>query len=85
MDRGAWRATVMGLQRLSKLIVDLQQCVYLFNCFLFLATPCGMWDLSSLTRLQTHIPCVGRQSLNHWTTREVPTVCLYFFFSIYFY
>ena len=26
---------------------------------------------SSLTRDQTHVPCIGRQILNHWTTREV--------------
>ena len=31
-----------------------------------------MWDLSSLTRDRTHTPCIGRRSLNHWTTREVP-------------
>ena len=31
-----------------------------------------MWDLNSPTRDQTHTPCIGRQSLNHWTTREVP-------------
>ena len=30
-----------------------------------------MWDLSSLTRDQTHVPFIGRQILNHWTTREV--------------
>ena len=28
-----------------------------------------MWDLSCLTRDQTHIPCFG--NLNHWITREV--------------
>ena len=33
---------------------------------------CGMWDLSSPIRDQTHVPCIGRQILNHWTTREVP-------------
>ena len=33
---------------------------------------CGMWDLSSLTRDQTHIPCIVRWILYHWTTREVP-------------
>ena len=27
-----------------------------------------MWDLISLTRDGTHVPCI----LNHWTTREVP-------------
>ena len=32
----------------------------------------GLWDSSSLTRDQTHTPCLGRQSLNHWTTGAVP-------------
>ena len=27
---------------------------------------------SSRTRDRTHVPCIGRQILNHWTTREVP-------------
>ena len=31
-----------------------------------------MWDLSFLTRDRTHVPCVGRWILNHWTNREVP-------------
>ena len=31
----------------------------------------GMWDLSSQTRNRTCTPCLGRQSLNHWPTREV--------------
>ena len=31
-----------------------------------------MWDLSSPTRGWTHIPCIWRWILNHWTTREVP-------------
>ena len=44
--------------------------------FFFLAMPCSMWDLSSPTRDQTHAPCIGSVSLNHWTTREVPSeVC----------
>ena len=33
----------------------------------------GVWDLSSLTRDRTCVPCIGRRILNHWTTREVPT------------
>ena len=32
----------------------------------------GMWDLNSPTQDGTRTPCAGRQSLNHWTTREVP-------------
>ena len=35
---------------------------------------CG--NLSSLTRDRTHIPCIGRWSLNLWTTREVPNLLL---------
>ena len=38
-----------------------------------------MWDPSSLTRDQTHVPCNGRWILNHRTFREVP---LSFFFII---
>ena len=45
--------------------------------FFFLAVQCGIWDLSSPTRGQTHIPCIGRQILNHWTTREVPPMVLF--------
>lgn len=34
--------------------------------------PHDMWDLSPLTRDQTHIPspCIVRWIPNHWTTRE---------------
>ena len=32
----------------------------------------GMWDLGFLTRDRACTPCIGRQSLNHWTAREVP-------------
>ena len=31
-----------------------------------------MWDLSFLTRDQTHTPCIRRRSLNNWTAKEVP-------------
>ena len=36
---------------------------------------------SSLTRDQTCTPCIGRQTLNHWTTREVP---IYYIFLVLF-
>ena len=38
----------------------------------FSPQPWDSVDLSSLTRDQTHTPCIERQILNHWTTREVP-------------
>ena len=34
--------------------------------FFISPTPRSMWDLGSPA------PCIGRQSLNHWTAREVP-------------
>ena len=33
---------------------------------------CSIFDLSSLTRHWSWVPCIVRQILNHWTTREVP-------------
>ena len=39
--------------------------------------PCSMWDLSSPSRNQTHIPCFRRQILNYWITGEVLSL-LYF-------
>ena len=45
--------------------------MYIHICFFCLR---GMWDLSSLTRDQTCTSYIGRQSVNHWTTREVPRI-----------
>ena len=45
--------------------------LFLKDIYLFLATLCGMWDFSSLTRDRTWGPLQWRQSLNHWTAREV--------------
>ena len=44
--------------------------ILLFYVLFFGAT--GMWDLSFPTRNRTCTPCIGRQSLNQHTTREVP-------------
>ena len=40
---------------------------YILMCF-FLATR----HVETLTGDRAHTPCFGRQSLNRWTTREVP-------------
>ena len=39
-----------------------------------------MWDFNSLTRDRTCLPCIGRQILNHWTTREVTTCKIFYYF-----
>ena len=31
---------------------------------------------SSRTRERARVPCIGRQILNHWTTKEVPLEAL---------
>ena len=41
----------------------------LSTCGMRVQLLCSMWDLRSLNRDQTHIPCVARWILNHWTTR----------------
>ena len=35
-----------------------------------------MWDLNSLTRNITHVPCIARQILQLWTNGEVHTETL---------
>ena len=48
--------------------------------------PHGMWELNSLTRGRTCIVSIGRQILNHWTTREVPRNLLCFvLFGVFFF
>ena len=46
-------------------------CFILFFV-LFFFWPWSMWDLSSLTRDWTCTLSIVKQSLNHWTAREVP-------------
>ena len=37
----------------------------------------ALWHEGSFrTRDWTHVPCIGRQTPKHWTTREVPTLVL---------
>ena len=56
--------------RFDMFFVCLFVCFYNFNC---LAPPCSMWDLiSSLTRDQTWVPCIGRVESYPLSSREVP-------------
>ena len=50
----------------------LKSLLNLLLLYVLVFWPQGMWDLSFWTRDWTCTPCIGRQSLNHWTTREVP-------------
>ena len=44
----------------------------IFHCQTWAQLLCGIWDLSSPTRDETHVPCFAKWILNHWTIREVP-------------
>ena len=48
----------------------------LSSCGIWAPLPHGLWDLSSLTRDWTLIPCTVRWLLYHWTAREVPMLSL---------
>ena len=57
--------------RCRLLVVVASLVAELSSCDAWAQLPHGMWDFSSLTRDRTHIPCTGRQIVNHWTLREV--------------
>ena len=74
----AWVCFVLAALGLSGVSLHLtESCVVthgLSHCGSQAQLLCGMRDLSSLTRDQTCVPCIARQILNHWTTREVPNL-----------
>ena len=53
-----------------KVLIEFVITMLLFHVLVFWLW--SMWDLSLLTRNRTHTPCIGRRSLNHWTTGEIP-------------
>ena len=44
---------------------------------------CKVWGLSSPIRVQTHVLCIARQILNHWTNGQLPWK--YFLAKIFIY
>ena len=53
-----------------KVFIEFVTILLLFYVLFF--WPRGMWDLISPTRDRTCTLCIGRQSLNRWTAREIP-------------
>ena len=43
----------------------------LSSCGPWAQLSCSTWDLSSSTKDQTCVPCIGKWILNHWTTRDL--------------
>ena len=68
-------AFLLLFQSISSRLADFSSCVRT-------QLPCSTWDLSSWTRDQTCVPCIARQILNPWTTRDVPTPIFIVAFTI---
>ena len=51
------------------LVVACGALIFTETCRMF---SCGMWDLVPWPGIKPAPPALGVQSLNHWTTREVP-------------
>ena len=64
--------TRKALDHVYKICIEFVTVLLLF--YVLVLWPWGMFpvDLSSLTRDWTCIPCIGRHSLNHWTTKKAP-------------
>ena len=60
------------MRTIFEVFVEFVTILVLFHIVIF--WPQGMWDLGSPSRDGTWTPCIGRRSLNHWTTRDVPVV-----------
>ena len=72
-----WVTELNWTETILKSLLNLLQYCFCFIFWFF--WPGGMWDLSSPTRNQIHVPCIGRWSLNHWIARQVPLFVLLFF------
>ena len=68
-----WPHSLLLLKDLPHWILLALKMHRLKKKFFFLATPPGLWDLSSLTRDWTWEPVVKAPTPNHYTTREFPT------------
>ena len=66
----------------SLVAVSGQKACGLSSCGTGFICPAAWGNLSSLTRNQTHIPCLGRWNLNHWTLRKSPFFSLSFLRSL---
>ena len=67
---------LITFSRFFKGFLEFVTILFLFYALAFLP-PCK-WDLCSPTRNRTCTPYTGRWSVNHWTTREVPYVHMFY-------
>ena len=70
------------MRTIFKVFTEFFTIAYFFFLHVLFFWAQRMWDFSSLTRDQIYTPCIGRQSLNYWTAREVPLSILISDFTV---
>ena len=65
--------SVFLMRTVFNVFIDFVIILFLFYILIFRLR--GMQDVSSPNRYLTHVPYIGRRSLNHWTTRKAPPPC----------
>ena len=76
MDGALTESAAVAAMKLWHLVFCGSRSGFVLFCFVFGLVACG--NLSSPTRGQTDAHAVEAQSLNHWTTREVREVGVFF-------
>ena len=66
-----------GMQDLYCLIRDLSLWYRLSSWGVRVQLLCWVWDPGSLTRHRTRVPCIARQILNSWATKEVSVILIF--------
>ena len=66
LNSGTWDLHGV-MQNLFVVVLEFSDC----------GTLASIWDLSSLIRDQTHMPCIAKQVFNLCSTRDVPEGKLY--------
>ena len=61
----------------SSLILS-DRFLFFYSFFFFFASPCGLWDLSSLTRELTWVTAENVLSPNHWAAREFLDLIIFY-------
>lgn len=65
-------AGTLYLRRASSVVAARRVSIWGMQAYLL----SGMWDVSSLTKDWTSVPCIAKQILNHYTAGEIPIYTL---------
>ena len=66
----------IDIQNSSLISTTVFVCVCVFFFFTALDLSCSRWELVSWSSIKPWPPALGAWSLSHWTTREIPHMCI---------